>query len=55
MEFPSMRDSDLTSDRSISTPDYFAPNDSLVLGFRFAEEDESLYPFEDVWFEDYQD
>lgn len=34
-------------------PMYSAENDALVLGIRFAEEDESLYESEDKWFEDY--
>ena len=36
-----------------ATPDYYAFNDSLVLGIRFAEEDERKYPSEDAWFQDY--
>ena len=34
-------------------PMYSAKNNALVLGIRFAEEDESLYDSEDKWFEDY--
>ncbi len=32
---------------------YFAPNDILVLGLRFAEEDDSLYRSEEEWMKDY--
>ena len=32
---------------------YFAPNDILVLGLRFAEEDDSLYVSEEEWMKDY--
>lgn len=32
---------------------YSAANDDLVIGFRTAEEDESLYENEDEWFKDY--
>lgn len=36
-----------------SSGEYFMPNNSLVFGFRLAEEDASLYPNDDAWFEDY--
>ncbi len=35
------------------TGSYFKPNNSLVIGFRLAEEDESLYSSSDEWFKDY--
>lgn len=34
-------------------PLYSAINDALVLGIRFAEEDDSYYESEDAWFDDY--
>ena len=34
-------------------PTYSALNDSLVIGLRFAEEDETLYESEDKWFDDF--
>lgn len=34
-------------------PDYTHPNNSLIMGIRFAEEDDSLYESEDAWFDDY--
>ena len=36
-----------------SSSNFQRPNDSLVIGYRFAEEDDSLYPSEEVWYDDY--
>ncbi len=35
------------------SPSYAASNEALVIGYRNAEEDETLYNDEDAWFEDY--
>lgn len=34
-------------------PDYTHPNNSLIMGIRFAEEDDTSYESEDAWFDDY--